>query len=106
MAFYLSTNLFILYIPNRYFLDRTIFYYLIFFHSIMICFGMYLSGNANNDFYLIYFLIIGLSSISISISLKYLMLNTTIFVYIWILFQKGTSFRRYGYKLYTKCSNS
>jgi len=89
MAFYLSSNLFILYIPDRYFLDKTIFYYLIFFHSIMICLGMYLSGNANTDFYLIYFLIMCLSSISIS--LKYLMLNTTIFVFVygWILFQKG-----------------
>jgi len=88
-AFYLSTNLFILYIPNRYFLDRTIFYYLIFFHSFMICLGMFLSGNAGTDFYLIYFLILGLSSMSISI--KYLMINTTIFVFVygWILFQKG-----------------
>ena len=88
-AFYLSTNLFILYIPSKYFIDRTIFYYLIFFHSFMICLGMFLSGNARTDFYLIYFLILGLSSMSIS--LKYLMLNTTIFVFIygWILFQKG-----------------
>ncbi len=89
MAFYLSSNLFILYIPNRYFINRTIFYYLVFFHSIMICLGMYLSGNANTDFYLIYFLIMCLSSISIS--LKFLMLNTTVFVFVygWILFQKG-----------------
>jgi len=88
-AFYLSTNLFMLYIPSKYFLNRTIFYYLIFFHSFMICLGMFLSGNARTDFYLIYFLILGLSSMSIS--LKYLMLNTTIFVFIygWILFQKG-----------------
>jgi PAS domain S-box-containing protein len=88
-AFYLSSNLFILYIPNRYFIQRTIFYYLIFFHSIMICLGMYLSGSASTDIYLIYFLIMGLSSMSIS--LKSLMLNTSIFtfVYGWILFQKG-----------------
>jgi len=88
-AFYLSTNIFILYIPNRYFLDRTIFYYMIFFHSFMICLGIFLSGNAGTDFYLIYFLILGLSSMSISI--KYLMINTTIFVFVygWILFQKG-----------------
>lgn len=88
-AFYLSSNLFILYIPTRYFTQRTIFYYLIFFHTIMICLGMYLSGSASTDFYLIYFLIMGLSSMSIS--LKSLMLNTTVFtlVYGWILFQKG-----------------
>jgi PAS domain S-box-containing protein len=86
---YLSSNLFILYIPNRYFIEKTIFYYLIFFHSFMICLGMYLSGNASTDFYLIYFLIIGLASMSTS--LKYLMINTTAFafVYGYILFQKG-----------------
>ena len=87
-VFYLSSNLVILYIPTRYFIERTIFYYLIFFHSVMICLGMYLS-NSGTDFYLVYFLILGLSSMSIS--LKYLMLNSIIFVlvYGWILFQKG-----------------
>ena len=89
IALYLSSNLFILYIPNRYFIKRTIFHYLIFFHSLMICLGMYLSGNASTDFYLIYFLIMGISCTSINI--KYLMVNTTIFVFIYgyILFQKG-----------------
>jgi len=89
VAFYLSSNLIILYIPNRYFIKRTIFYYLIFFNSYMICLGMYLSGNASTDFYLIYFLIMGISCMSIS--LKYLMINTTIFVVIYgyILYQKG-----------------
>ncbi len=87
-VFYLSSNLVIHYIPTRYFIERTIFYYLIFFHSVMICLGMYLS-NSGTDFYLVYFLILGLSSMSIS--LKYLMLNSIVFVlvYGWILFQKG-----------------
>ena len=89
IAFYLSSNLFILYVPNRYFIERTVFYYLIFFNSFMICLGMYLSGNASTDFYLIYFLIMGISCMSIS--LKYLMINTSIFVLIYgyILYQKG-----------------
>jgi len=89
IALYLSSNLFVLYIPTRYFIERTIFYYLIFFHSFMICVGMYLSGNASTDFYLIYFLIMGISCMSIG--LKYLMVNTTVFVFVYgyILFQKG-----------------
>ena len=89
VALYLSSNLFILNIPNRYFRENTIFYYLIFFHSVMICLGMYLSGNASTDFYLIYFLIMGISCMSINI--KYLMVNTVIFVFVYgyILFQKG-----------------
>ncbi|MEA3438330.1 MAG: ATP-binding protein, partial [Thermodesulfobacteriota bacterium] len=84
-----STNLFLSYIPNRYYYDKKIFYILFFFDSIMICLGIYLSGNASTDFYLIYFLIIGLASMSTS--LKYLMINTTVFtlVYGWILFEKG-----------------
>jgi PAS domain S-box-containing protein len=89
IAIFFSTNLFLPYIPIKYYYDKTIFYILFFFDSIMICLGIYLSGNASTDFYLIYFLIIGLASMSTS--LKYLMINTTIFtlIYGWILFQKG-----------------
>jgi len=89
IAIFFSTNLFLPYIPIRYYYDKKIFHILFFFDSIMICLGIYLSGNASTDFYLIYFLIIGLASMSTS--LKYLMINTTVFtlVYGWILFQKG-----------------
>ena len=89
IAIFFSTNLLLSYIPNRYYYDKKIFYILIFFDSIMICLGIYLSGNASTDFYLIYFLIIGLASTSTS--LKYLMINTTVFtlVYGWILYEKG-----------------
>jgi len=89
IAIFFSTNLLLSYIPNRYYYDKKIFYTLIFFNSIMICLGIYLSGNASTDFYLIYFLIIGLASMSTS--LKYLMINTAVFtiVYGWILFEKG-----------------
>jgi len=89
IAIFFSTNLLLPYIPARYYYDKKIFYFLFFFDSIMICLGIYLSGNASTDFYLIYFLIIGLASTSTS--LKYLMINTTVFtlLYGWILFQKG-----------------
>jgi len=89
IAIFFSTNLFLPYIPIKYYYDKKIFYSLFFFDSIMICLGIYLSGNASTDFYLIYFLIIGLASMSTG--LKYLMINTTVFtlVYGWILFQKG-----------------
>ncbi|MDX2440212.1 MAG: hypothetical protein QNK40_06630, partial [Desulfobacterales bacterium] len=89
IAIFFSTNLLLSHIPNRYYYDKKIFYTLILFDSIMICLGIYLSGNASTDFYLIYFLIIGLASMSTG--LKYLMINTTVFtlVYGWILFQKG-----------------
>ncbi len=96
IVFYLSTNLLIHYVPDRYYLNKTIFHVLIFFDSFMICLGIYLSGNASTDFYLIYFLIIGLASMSTG--LKYLMVNTTVFtlLYGWILYQKGLLFGDMG----------
>ena len=50
---------------------------------------MYLSGKAGTEFYLVYFLIIGLASMSTG--LKYLMINTIVFalLYGWFLHQKG-----------------
>jgi PAS domain S-box-containing protein len=89
IAIFFSTNLFLPYIPNRYYYDKKIFHILFLFDSIMICLGIYLSGNASTDFYLIYFLIIGLSAMSTG--LKYLMINTTVFtlIYGWILFKQG-----------------
>jgi len=89
IAIFFSTNLFLPYIPVRYYYDKKIFHILFLFDSIMICLGIYLSGNASTDFYLIYFLIIGLAAMSTG--LKYLMINTTVFtlIYGWILFQKG-----------------
>ncbi len=89
IAFYLSTNLFLPYIPDRFFISRKIFYALVFFDSGMVSLGIYLSGHAGTDFYLVYFLILGLAAMNIS--LKYLMINTTVFVFLygWILYQKN-----------------
>jgi PAS domain S-box-containing protein len=55
----------------------------------MIPLGIYLSGHAGTDFYLVYFLIIGLAAMNIS--LKYLMINTAVFTFLygWILYHKN-----------------
>lgn len=89
ITFYLSTNLLLHYIPERYFFNRNILSVLIFFDSAMIALGIYLSGRAGTDFYLIYFIIIGLASMSIS--LKYLMINTILFtsLYGWVLYKQN-----------------
>jgi PAS domain S-box-containing protein len=89
VAFYLSTNLLVARLPDSFFANRTIFYVLVFFDSCMIALGMYLSGRAGTEFYLVYFIIIGLASMSTS--LRYLMINTTVFalLYGWLLYQKG-----------------
>jgi len=90
IAFYLSTNLLLPYIPDRFFTTRKIFYALVFFDSGMVSLGIYLSGQAGTDFYLVYFIILALAAISIE--LKYLMINTIIFVFLygWILYQNGS----------------
>ena len=89
IAFYFSTNLFLPYIPDRFFISRKIFYALVFFDSGMVSLGIYLSGHASTDFYLVYFLILGLAAMSVS--LKYLMINATVFTFLygWILYQKN-----------------
>ena len=89
LAFYLSTNLFLPYIPDRFFISRKIFYALVLFDSGMVPLGIYLSGHAGTDFYLVYFLIIGLAAMNIS--LKYLMINTAVFTFLygWILYHKN-----------------
>jgi len=89
LVFYLSTNLFLPYIPDRFFVSRKIFYALVLFDSGMVPLGIYLSGHAGTDFYLVYFLIIGLAAMNIS--LKYLMINTAVFTFLygWILYHKN-----------------
>jgi PAS domain S-box-containing protein len=89
IAFYLSTNLFLPYIPDRYFISSQIFYALVFFDTGMVSLGIYLSGHAGTDFYLVYFLILGLAAMNIS--LKYLMINTVVFTFLygWVLYQKN-----------------
>ena len=86
IAFFLSTNLLVAYVPDRFFTNRKIFYALVFFDSGMVSLGIYLSGQAGTDFYLVYFLILGLAAMSIE--LKYLMINTIVFVFLygWILY--------------------
>ena len=90
IAFYLSTNLLLPYIPDRFFTTRKIFYALVFFDSGMVSLGIYLSGQAGTDFYLVYFIILALAAVSIE--LKYLMINTIIFIFLygWILYQNGS----------------
>ena len=87
LAVYLVTNLLLGALPDRYF-GKSVFYLMVVFDSVMVCIGIYLSGRAGTDFYLIYFLIIGVASMSID--LRYLMANTIIFagLYGWLLYQK------------------
>jgi len=77
IAFYLMTNLIVSQIPEKYFYDDKIFFGFILCDSILLPAGIYLSGYAGSDLYLMYFFIILLATISSR--LEYLMMSTIIF---------------------------
>ncbi|MBN1547811.1 MAG: hypothetical protein JW902_14260, partial [Syntrophaceae bacterium] len=89
IAAYLLTNLFVAYIPEKYFHDDKIFYSFILFDSILLPAGIYVSGYAGSDLYLMFFFIISLTTMSASF--RYLMINTLFFsiIYCWLLYEKG-----------------
>ncbi len=89
VALYLGTNLIIPKLPERYFHQKQFYYLLAAFDTFMIALGMYLIGQTDSYFFIIYFLIIGISAMSRN--LKYLMLNTLMFIIIygWIMYTSG-----------------
>ncbi|MDZ7832386.1 MAG: ATP-binding protein [Desulfobacterales bacterium] len=89
IAFYLFTNLVVAAVPETFFFDDRVFYFIIFFDSIMLPAGIYFSGYVGSDLYLIYFLILCLTTMSARF--HYLMVNIAIFaaIYAWMLYQNG-----------------
>ncbi|MBN1662724.1 MAG: PAS domain S-box protein [Deltaproteobacteria bacterium] len=89
IALYLLTNLIVAYIPEKYFYEDKIFYGIILGDSILVPAGIYLSGYVGTDLYLIYFIIISLTTMGSSFG--YLMLNIFVFslIYGWLLYQQG-----------------
>ncbi len=89
IAAYLATNLMVAAAPDRLFYEDRIFYALILCDSILLPAGIYLSGYAGSDLYLMYFFIVSLTTMSARF--EYLMVNALIFsfIYGWILYQNG-----------------
>ena len=89
IAVYLLTNLIVAHIPEKYFYDDKLFYGLVLCDSILLPAGIYFSGYAGSDLYLMYFFIILLTTMSSRF--KYLMMNILIFsaIYGWLLYEKG-----------------
>jgi len=89
IAVYLLTNLVVAHIPEKYFYDDKIFYGLILCDSILLPAGIYFSGYAGSDLYLMYFFIVLLTTMSSRF--EYLMMNILIFsvIYGWLLYEKG-----------------
>jgi PAS domain S-box-containing protein len=89
IAFYLATCLLVFYIPESYFYEGPLFYGFALFDSVMIGIGIYLSGMAGTDLYLVYFFIICLAAMGAKF--RYLMISVTLFAGIYgiILYNQG-----------------
>ncbi|MFO8113377.1 MAG: ATP-binding protein [Desulfosalsimonadaceae bacterium] len=89
IAFYLATCLLVFYIPERHFYDGRLFYAFALFDGLMIGVGIYLSGMAGTDLYLIYFFIICLAAMGAQF--RYLMISVVVFsgIYGFILYNQG-----------------
>ena len=90
IAVYLLTNLIVAHIPEKYFYDDKFFYGLVLCDSILLPAGIYFSGYAGSDLYLMYFFIVLLTTMGSRF--EYLMINIIIFsvIYGWLLYQKGS----------------
>ncbi|MCF8111324.1 MAG: PAS domain-containing protein [Desulfobacteraceae bacterium] len=89
IAFYFFTNLLIYRVPDRYFDSGRIFYFFVFFDTLLIACGIYVAGLVGTDLYLVYFLIICLASLGAQF--RYLMINVMVFtgLYGWFLYQNN-----------------
>ncbi len=89
LALYLGSNLVISRLPNHYFHQRNFFYILVAFDTFMVALGIFIIGQADSYFFVVYFLIIGISAMNRN--LKYLMINTFMFIIIygWIMYISG-----------------
>jgi PAS domain S-box-containing protein len=89
LAVFMGSNLLIFQLPVRYFHQPKFFYFLMVFDTLMIALGIAIIGQADSYFFIVYFLIIGISAMNRNI--KYLMLTTFMFiaVYGWVIYESG-----------------
>jgi len=86
---YLLSNVLAYFVPATYFIKLSFFYIILLFDTFMVSMGIYITGQFENDFYLLYFLIILFASIARSFRL--LMINALVIcgIYGWFLWTKG-----------------
>jgi PAS domain S-box-containing protein len=89
LALYLGSNLILFNLPERLFHQPKFFYFLVIFDTLMIASGIAIIGQADSYFFIVYFLIIGISAMNRNI--KYLMFTTSMFiaVYGWVMYEYG-----------------
>jgi PAS domain S-box-containing protein len=86
---YILSNLALLFAPRSWFSRQKFFYLLVIFDIGVVSFGMYLSGKVATDFYLVFFLIVILASISRNYKLLMILSGVISLVYGGLLYWRG-----------------
>lgn len=86
---YILSNLFLTFIPKVWFLNPKFFYSLVIIDTGLISYGMYLSENVATDYYLLFFLIIILASMSRNYKLLMVTSGITASIYGFLLYSWG-----------------
>ncbi|OQX61421.1 MAG: hypothetical protein B5M56_09075, partial [Desulfococcus sp. 4484_241] len=89
IALYLSSNLALSFIPDKYFYRPVLFYGIVVFDITMLVIGIYFTGMGGTDLYLVFFLIVCLATLGSE--LKNLCVAGVLFscVYGWVLYKQG-----------------
>jgi PAS domain S-box-containing protein len=86
---YILSNFVLSFLPSAWFSNLKLFYFIALFDTGMVSLGMYLSENATTDFYLIFFLVIILCSVSRSYGLLMVMSAMAALFYGVFLYTRG-----------------
>jgi PAS domain S-box-containing protein len=78
---YIFSNILLTFVPTAWFSDPKLFYPIVLFDTGIVSFGMYLSEKMATDFYLVFFLIIIVASISRNFKLLMIIGGVTAFLY-------------------------
>jgi len=93
---YLSSNIFLTFVPKKWFSNTKLFYPLVLFDTGIVSFGMYLSEKMTTDFYLVFFLIIIFASISRNFKLLMVIGGITALLYGFLLHSWGLLISKEG----------
>jgi PAS domain S-box-containing protein len=86
---YILSNLILIFLPKTWFSNPKFFYFLVVFDTAIVSLGMYLSERVATDFYLVFFLILILASVSRSFKLLMIVSGITASLYGFFLYSWG-----------------
>jgi len=86
---YIFSNLILIFLPQTWFSNPKFFYFLVVFDTGIVSLGMYLSERVATDFYLVFFLILILASVSRNFKLLMIVSGVTASLYGFLLYSWG-----------------